>query len=542
MISLYYSTKDQFSVYGINHFIEKFGIPVEINKPSSSGIVIAYGEKTNGDFVIALEENEINNTICGTISQQSDTIPVCEIPRDTGPEDEVIAYFENGTTRYPCVTWTKQGFTIGIDIFKETGYILSGHLDAIRSSVSTSAQQELASKPVVDFLENVLFNAILAGCHERNIPLVQKSFWPEGKKFAVCLTHDVDEIKKTYQWISRPLRFLARRDISGFKGQFYSLIQKIKGKEPFYTYDDIIGIEHDLGVKSTYYILKESGTASLFSKKTWYLYGRNRSLQSPEMRALIQRLTSNGDEVAIHGSYFSYRDPVLLKNETRELEHILNEKVIGTRQHNLNLEVPKTWEYHVSAGLSYDTTLGFKDTIGFRWGTSYPFFPNTGKGPLPLLEIPLIIMDICLESRRNKIADCLQIADEVKRYQGVLTLLWHPPIFNTMEYPDYRDTYIKINLYCQGKGAWLARARDIYEWLSLRNRNTFTSDYNPSTKTLTLIPHPADLDHTFTLYLPPHSDCIIQSGNADIVKKEGDCVYIKTHNLVTNSEVIIGIA
>ena len=125
------------------------------------------------------------------------------------------------------------------------------------------------------------------------------------------------------------------------------------------------------------------------------------------MQALIRRLIANGDEVAIHGSYFSYKDPELLKGETRELEQLIHEKVLGTRQHNLNLEIPETWNHQLSAGLRYDTTLGFKDTIGFRWGTSFPFFPNTGEEPLPLLEIPLIIMDICLESRSNKIADCL---------------------------------------------------------------------------------------------------------------------------------------
>ena len=171
------------------------------------------------------------------------------------------------------------------------------------------------------FLKIFYLTQFLLACRERHIPLVQKSYWPEGKKFAVCLTHDVDEIKKTYQWITRPLRYLARGDFSGFKGQINSFIQKIKGIEPYYTYDDIIKIEQDLGVKSTYFILKESGNASLFSKKTWYLYGRNRSLQSPEMRALIQRLQLNGDEVAIHGSYFSYKDPVLLKDETGNLNN-----------------------------------------------------------------------------------------------------------------------------------------------------------------------------------------------------------------------------
>jgi hypothetical protein len=260
------------------------------------------------------------------------------------------------------------------------------------------------------------------------------------------------------------------------------------------------------------------------------------------MRALIQRLKLNSDEVAVHGSYFSYKDPILLKNEIRELEQILNEKVIGTRQHNLNLETPRTWEYQLSAGLKYDTTLGFRDTIGYRWGTSCPFFPNTVQGPLPILEIPLIIMDICVESKSNKIIDCFRIADDIERYKGVLTLLWHPPIFNALEYPGMRDIYVKINQYCIEKGAWIARARDIYCWHSLRNRNTFAWDYNPATKTCTIVLEPADQDHFLTLYLPPHSECIIQSGNAEIIKKEEDCAYIKTYNLQGNNEVILGIS
>jgi hypothetical protein len=542
MISLCYTTDNRFSRYGIHHFIEKFGIPIEVNKPSQSGIVIVYGTKTTGDFFIEVKENEIKNNIPGRICTEKDTIPLCEIPQDTGSGSGVIAWFENDLTRFPCITRNELGVTIGIDIFRETGYLLSGHLDSIRPSLDITSQKELAAKPVIDFLENLLFEVILIACRERAVPLIQKSYWPEGKKCAVCLTHDVDEIKKTYQWISRPLRYAGRRDFRGCKGQVHSFIQKIRGTEPYYTYEDIIRIEHDLGVKSTYFILKESGQPNLFSKKTWYLYGRNRTLQSREMRALTTRLKENGDEVAIHGSYLSYKDPELLKEETRELEQLTHERVIGTRQHNLNLEVRQTWEYQVNAGLRYDTTLGFKDTIGFRWGTSFPFFPNTGKELLPLLEIPLIIMDICLESRINRIADCLRIADEVERYQGVLTLLWHPPIFNILEYPDYRDIYIHIIQHCLDNGAWIARARDIYEWISLRNRNTFACNYDPLVKTCAILPVNADDDQFYTLYLPPHCDCSIRSGNADIIKRDGDLVYIKTHNLQNTNEVTIGIA
>jgi hypothetical protein len=542
MISLYCSTEDRFCCYGIRHFIKKFGIPIEINKPSQSGIVIAYGVKTNGDFLITIEKNEINNHVCGNISTQYEKIPICEKPEDTGHGDEVIANFENADVRYPCITRKNHGYSIGVDVFNETGHLLAGHLDSLQLPSDNIIKTELASKPTVDFLQNILFSAVLAGCYKQQIPLVQKSFWPDGKRFAVCLTHDVDEIKKTYQWISRPLRYLIKRDIQGFIGQVHSFGQKIKGKEPYYTYDDIICIENEFGAKSTYFILKESGNASLFSKKTWYLYGRNRSLQTPEMRALLQRLSVNGDEVAIHGSYFSYRDPILLNNETRELEKIIKVNVIGTRQHNLNLEVPATWNHHVSTGLRYDTSLGFKDTIGFRWGTSFPFSPNIGEESLPLLEIPLIIMDICLESHKNKESDCIRIADEVERYQGVLTLLWHPPIFNTLEYRDERDIYINILHYCSGKNAWFARACDISGWMDTRAMSSFTYDYDNSAKTCKIIPTPVNHDHVLSLYVPPNSTCDILSDNAHILRNDDDCIYIKTHSLQKNNEIIVRIS
>ena len=53
MISFYTRTEDPYSQYGIDHFIQKFGIPVTMNQPHQSGIVITYGAEATGDFVIS---------------------------------------------------------------------------------------------------------------------------------------------------------------------------------------------------------------------------------------------------------------------------------------------------------------------------------------------------------------------------------------------------------------------------------------------------------------------------------------------------------
>lgn len=540
MISLKYSEEDPYSRYGIEHFIGKFGILVQINKPSSSGIFISYGSDTIGDFVISVKENTIQDKVTGSVSASDGSCLLCEIPHETDKGNGVIAFFDDGSTRYPCITRNDRGIVIGIDIFKETGHILSGHLDRIRSVLSEEEKHKLASQPTVDFLENLLFTAILAGSQQHYVPLVQKSFWPEGKTFAVCLTHDVDEIKKTYQWFSRPVRYLFRRDFRGFMGQIHSFLQKVHGIEPYDTYDDIISIERSMGAKSTYFILKESGQPRLLSKKTWYLYGRNRTLQSPGIRSLIKKLCDNGDEVALHGSYFSYMDPGLLQEEKRELEQLVQETVTGTRQHNLNLAIPETWNLQIAAGLGYDTTLGFKDTIGFRWGTSYPFYPNTGEKPLPILEIPLSIMDICLESEKDKLSSCLDIAEEVSRYHGVLDLLWHPPIFNTNEYGETREIYIRVVRSCLDSGAWIARAKDIYEWITARDLQKFSVIYEDSRCILT-VSGPGPVGY-YTIHLVPRTNCRVCSGNAEIIKEDGDTVYIRAYIQPGENTIIVGLS
>ncbi len=78
--------------------------------------------------------------------RRTEKIPLCEIPHDTGQGGEPIAYFKTDTTEYPCVTQKDRGISIGVDIFKETGYLLSGHLDFIRPSLDKTMQKESGIK------------------------------------------------------------------------------------------------------------------------------------------------------------------------------------------------------------------------------------------------------------------------------------------------------------------------------------------------------------------------------------------------------------
>ena len=64
-----------------------------------------------------------------------------------------------------------------------------------------------------------------------------KPKWPDDKKFAVCLTHDVDRVKKTYQYFTRFMRFLEKLKMQNAFNEIFCFLKfyfrKEYGKDPY---------------------------------------------------------------------------------------------------------------------------------------------------------------------------------------------------------------------------------------------------------------------------------------------------------------------
>jgi len=73
-------------------------------------------------------------------------------------------------------------------------------------------------------------------------------------EFAVCLTHDVDRPYKTYQG---PYYAVTDRDLSQLRSLFSS-------NRPYWQFEEIMALEEDLGVRSTFFFLNER---NLFREK-----------------------------------------------------------------------------------------------------------------------------------------------------------------------------------------------------------------------------------------------------------------------------------
>ncbi len=176
-----------------------------------------------------------------------------------------------------------------------------------------------------------------------------------------------------------------------------------------------------------------------------------------------------------------------MKRRKAALEMALGHDVVSVRQHYLHYDILVTPRVHAEAGLRYDSTLGFNDNVGFRFGTCYPWRlydlrgaqvdqtssagarrgANLNNPPqLPIVEVPLIIQDgAMLNPAKGMRLDedtafqyVVQIAEAVERVGGVLTLLWHPTaVIN----PPWWNLYLRSLIHLKNENVWFGTVQDI---------------------------------------------------------------------------------
>jgi peptidoglycan/xylan/chitin deacetylase (PgdA/CDA1 family) len=299
--------------------------------------------------------------------------------------------------------------------------------------------------------------------------------WPDGHPFALALSHDVDRVaKRWWQFLYYVGQAVTLCRLGQLQRQIQSLGALLWGDDPYWNFQCIIALEDDLDVRSTFFFLDEQGKLSLTNPKSMVLFWGRYTLDDPRIQKVIQELEAGGWEIGLHGSYHSYLDQAMLGREKERLEAILGHAVAGVRQHYLRLEIPETWHIHARLGFTYDSTLGYADSVGFRWETCLPFHPIdslTGQ-KIPVLQIPLAIMDGPLMRRRNPWSEALRLIESVEAAGGVLALDWHQRVFNPWEPEDYQEMYVRIIRECQRRGAWVVPLGRVAEWWQSKNHRS----------------------------------------------------------------------
>jgi hypothetical protein len=314
--------------------------------------------------------------------------------------------------------------------------------------------------------------------------------WPDGRPFAVCLTHDVDLVSpvSTPRQALRSLRLgladrgssrreavvgLARPAVRAAR----VAVNGIAASPAADTLERSVELERERGVRASYLFTVYPGAAGSrfdcvyeFADACTFRGGRT------TIRDVLGLLDDEGFDVGLHGSYRSALEPGLLAREKAALERATSLTVRSTRQHFLHWHVATTPRLQAEAGLAVDSTLGFNRNLGFRTGTSLPFHPfDLGRGePLDLLEVPLVVHDAALlrpdaleldvELARAAVE---QLLDRAAELGGVATLSFHP---NNFEHDAYLDLYRFALDRGLERGGWFTTLRGLDAWWRERER------------------------------------------------------------------------
>jgi hypothetical protein len=290
--------------------------------------------------------------------------------------------------------------------------------------------------------------------------------WPSGKPFAMYLSHDIDKVTnpQTYQQI---LRATEER----VKPKLRVWFRNLKGRYPVApnvkdTIEKALEIETSHSAVSSWFftcypVVKSEEFDCVYVPEDACTYKGKKTT----IKEMMKDLASLGHDVGLHGSYWSAREPGMLKKQKEFLEQNTGLTLHTTRQHWLHFDVDITPKLQDQAGFKVDGTFGFNRHIGFRAGTSMPFFwPG-----LDLLEVPLILQDVAIFSpaameldltMANKV--CAQIVDEIASVKGCVGVLLHPEQFPLVaDLSTWYDTLIREAVR---NGAWVTSLAEINRW------------------------------------------------------------------------------
>lgn len=200
--------------------------------------------------------------------------------------------------------------------------------------------------------------------------------------------------------------------------------------DPCYTFDWYMDQCEAAGLQVTFYFIAQRDAGAIDGTY---------DIDDPRILKLLRDIAARGHLIGMHGSYLSFRDPDRLRMQRFRLVDALakaglDQDVIENRQHYLRWDASCTPDYLDAAGFLYDTSGGFADRPGFRFGTAREFrmWSWVQRAPLALRQKPLIAMEGSLLSSSYMGLTDDEALDLLVRLRcaaedtgGNFSLLWH---------------------------------------------------------------------------------------------------------------------
>lgn len=287
--------------------------------------------------------------------------------------------------------------------------------------------------------------------------------WPGGKALAAACGHDVD-YPQIIRWLE-PLRILARQGRAGLR----AALAVAAGRHSHWHFRSWMALERRYGARSAFYFVARKGSLREYATG---LPDPFYDINAPEFRALFRELADEGWEIGLHASYRAYTDPAKLAGERAALAVASGQPIAGNRHHywHLDPERPEdTLLAHERAGFVYDASLTHNRYLGWRRGSSWPFYPwhQGQRRALRTLQLPTAWMDDHLFGQRadnpgDRRALLGGLAATTAAQGGLLLVDVHDYVFDDALFPGWARAYDELwgELFARGD-VWLATPGEV---------------------------------------------------------------------------------
>jgi hypothetical protein len=367
---------------------------------------------------------------------------------------------------------------LGYDIFGE-----------IKTLLTVGQPTDCAEIPTLD-LHIELFRdlIVMSGVCLIEIPPV-----PEDAKFIACLTHDIDHpALRPHQLDHTVVGFLYRATLGSlvnfFRGRssllklFANLLAALKlpfvflglAKDFWSGFEDRY-LELEEGLASTFFVIPFKDNPGRRSQGTAPAFRASR-YRAREIQDALRKLIAAGCEVGLHG-IDAWMDPNAGKKELEEIRSVAEISEAGVRMHWLYFDHNSPVNLEM-AGVTYDSTVGYNDTVGYRTGTTQAYKPFDVAR---LLELPMHVMDTALFypkymglSEGQAVPVVEEMIKTVVRLGGSITINWHDRSLSPERL--WTTSYRALIRHLKGNGAWFATAGQAIAWFRMRRSVVFEMD------------------------------------------------------------------
>ena len=381
----------------------------------------------------------------------------------------------------------KEQWTVDTNLFAWLYFVISHREETLIASVrkdrhdripfknSTSFLQDWINEPRLSDLQASLFAIVVDYCRNRGIPLLKKAPWPEGKKSALVISHDIDVLDKWWLYATA----LGSEAIKRGKWKqaaaigLRSIKHMVNRSNPVDCFHELLQLESRFRFRASWHFMV--GKPTLRS-----IAGADITYSAEAITQYVDLLRRFDAEIALHASYHACSDESLFAEQCRGLRNMVGyDGTEGVRAHFLRFNGTPFFRLMENHGFGWDGSLGFGERPGFKSGLATPFQPydHDADRQFDIWEFPLNWMDRTFSkystgSVEDMYRNAVDMADCCFRRNGLFALLWHNYSVSDLGFGGYETLYNRILEHFHNRNVYNDQPRRIAQWLDKRKKAT----------------------------------------------------------------------